>query len=146
MNRNHKVALILTITISLGLVVGIGIIVIGAIVMGGFDASLAKKAMMCAAFVGGSGGIISIFTLKDAGPVAKDERDRAIDKNACLAGFGAVYLLVIIVSFAPVGIAPEASIPTKYCPYLLIIAGFCQTYAMSIAILIQHRFGVKSDA
>lgn len=54
----------------------------------------------------------------------------------------AVPLFVIAASFAPIAIFGEkGSFPVTWCPALLIGAGFCQTYAMSIATLIQYGRG-----
>ena len=71
--------------------------------------------------------------------VQSDERDKQIEKNAYLAGFGAVYLLVIVASFAPITVLGEkASIPVTWLPGLLVGAGLCQAYAMAAAILVQY--------
>ncbi len=139
MNRVQKISLTLFVTISLGLLIGIA-----AIVMRSFGADVSKIAFLFPVFVAGSGGIISITCFKkDKGPVTSDERDKLIEKNAQLAGFGAVYLLVIGVSFIPLAVAPQARIPTRWFPGLLIGAVFCQAYAQSIAILIQYGLGRK---
>jgi hypothetical protein len=82
---------------------------------------------------------------KDKGAVTFDERDKLIEKNAHLAGFGAVYLLVILVSYSPIGIAPEAKIPTKWFPFLLPLAVLCQCFAMSLATLIQYDRAGKGE-
>jgi len=77
------------------------------------------------------GGLLLVpvyFLERKKGPrgVDMDERDKLIEKNANLAGFGAVYLYVIVMSFLPIGIlGEEASIPVTWCPVLLIGAGFC---------------------
>ena len=68
-----------------------------------------------------------------------------IDKNVHLAGFGAVYLLVILVSYVPIAIAPEARIPTQWFPFLLPVAALCQAFAMFIATLIQYGKGGKDN-
>jgi len=89
--------------------------------------------------------LISRFK-KDKGAVAFDERDKLIEKNAYLAGFGTVYLLVILVSYVPLAIAPEARIPTTWFPFLLPSAVLCQGFAMSLAILIQYGWRDKDGA
>jgi hypothetical protein len=91
----------------------------------------------------GAGVFLCFIFKKNKGKIAFDERDKLIDKNAHLAGFGAVYLLVILVSYVPIAIAPEASIPTKWFPFLLPSAVLCQAYAISLAILIQYGRGGK---
>ena len=138
MNRAQKISLTLVITFSLGLLLGII-----AIVMRRFDVGVWKIALVFAVAIAGSGGIISlIFFRKDKDAITHDERDKLIEKNAHLAGFGAGYLYVILVSFLPIGIlGEEASIPVTWCPGLLIGAGFCQVFAQSLAILIQYGWG-----
>lgn len=141
MNRAQKISLTLVITLSLGLFIGIT-----AVVMRCFGAEVSKIPFVFAATVAGSGGIISIICFKkDKGKVTSDERDKLIEKNAHLAGFGAVYLFVILVSFVPVAIAPDARIPTTWLPGILIGAVFCQVYAQSIAILIQYGWRSKGE-
>lgn len=135
MNRAQKISLTMVITFSLGLFLGIILTVMQL-----FDLGVPKIAFLFPVFIAGSGGIISITRFKkDKGPVIFDERDKLIKKNANLAGFGTVYLYVILMSFLPIGIlGEEASIPVTWCPVLLIGAGFCQAFAQSIAILIQY--------
>ena len=135
MNRVQKMSLTTVITFSLGLFLGIILIVMRL-----FDVGIPKIAFLFPVFIAGSGGIISITCLKkDKGTIIFDERDKLIEKNAHLAGFGAVYFYIILMSFLPIGIlGEEASIPVTWCPALLIGAGFFQVYAQSIAILIQY--------
>jgi len=142
MNRKQKIALTLVVTISIGLILGIILIVMRL-----FDVGIPKIAFLFPVVIAGSGGIISITCFKkDRGAITFDERDKLIEKNANLAGFGAVYLYVILVSFLPIGILGEdASIPVTWCPVLLIGAGFCQAFAQSIAILIQYGWGSKGE-
>jgi len=138
MNRAQKVSLTIVITFLLGLLLAVILIVMRL-----FDLAVPKIAFLLPVFIAGSGGIISITCFrKDKGTVALDERDKLIEKNANLAGFGAVYLYVILMSFLPIGIlGEEGSIPVTWCPALLIGAGFCQAFAQSLAILIQYGRG-----
>jgi len=140
MNRSQKISLTLVITFSLGLFLGIT-----AIVMRRSGVGVWKIALAFAVAIAGSGGIISlVFFRKDKDAITHDERDEQIWKNAHLAGFGAVYLYVILMSFLPIGIlGEEASIPVTWCPGLLIGAGFSQVFAQSLAILIQYGWGGK---
>ena len=142
MNRAQKISLTMVITFSLGLFLGIILIVMRL-----FDLSVPKIAFLFPVFIAGSGGIISITCFKkDKGIITHDERDKLIEKNAHLAGFGAVYLFVILASFLPIGILGEkGSIPVTWCPALLIGAGFCQAYAQSLAILIQYGWRSKGE-
>ena len=98
---------------------------------------------ICAAAVAqGTGVIVALRVKPDKGTVTTDERDKEIEKSAYLAGFGAVYLYVIVVSFAPIAILGEdGSIPAKYMPGLLVGAALCQAYAMSIATLVKYGRG-----
>ena len=140
MNRSQKISLTLVITFSLGLLLGIT-----AIVMRRSGVGVWKIALAFAVAIAGSGGIISlVFFRKDKDAITHDERDKLIEKNAHLAGFGAVYLYVILVSFLLIGIlGEEASIPVTWCPGLFIGAGFSQVFAQSLAILIQYGWGGK---
>ncbi|OHB61017.1 MAG: hypothetical protein A2167_01250 [Planctomycetes bacterium RBG_13_46_10] len=138
MNRAQKMSLTLVITISLGLFLGIVLVV-----MRFFNVGIPKTVFLFPIFFAGSGGIISlIFFRKDKSAITSDERDKLIEKNANLAGFGAVYLFVILASFLPIGImGQKGSIPVTWCPVLLVGAAFCQAYAQSLAILIQYGWG-----
>jgi hypothetical protein len=99
-----------------------------------------------AAVVQGTGVVVCFRIKPDKGAVTSDERDKQIEKNAYLAGFGAVYLFVIVASFAPIGILGEkASIPVTWLPFLLVGAGLCQAYAMCVAILVQYGRGGKDE-
>lgn len=98
-----------------------------------------KPLLVLAAIAQGTGVVVCFRVKPDKGPVVSDERDKQIEKNAYLAGFGAVYLFVIVASFAPIAIFGEkGSLPVTWCPGLLVGAGLCQAYAMSIAIVVQY--------
>lgn len=115
MNRAQKTSWSLVISMSLAM-----ILCIVAFVIHYFRVGSARPFIFSAAGVMGI-GVLLVFRLKtDKGAITHDERDKLIEKNAHLAGFGVVYLLVILVSFIPLGIAPEAKIPTKWFPGLLI--------------------------
>ena len=142
MIRQQKIAVTVLVVSVLGLFLGIAITLMkhyvpgfpkGTIAFGGFILSLGV-------FV-----FISRIIKKKKGEVVSDERDKLIEKNSYLAGFGAVYLLVILVSYLPMGIAPEAKIPTKWFPGLLPLAVLCQCFAMSLATLIQYGRGGKEN-
>ena len=142
MNRQQKIASIILIVSLLGIFLGITLTLMknyvsdfpkGLVAFGGFILPLGV-------FV-----IISRILKKKKGEVVSDERDKQIEKDAYLAGFGAVYLLVILVSYLPIGIAPEAKIPTQWFPFLFPIAVLCQCLAMSISTLIQYSRGGKSN-
>jgi hypothetical protein len=99
----------------------------------------ARLFLWAAAIPQGAGVVVALRVKPDEGAVTSDERDKQIEKNAYLAGFGAVYLFVIVASFAPIAIFGEkGSLPVTWCPALLIGAGLCQVYAMSIATLVQY--------
>jgi len=142
MNRQQKIAITVLIVSLLGMFLGITITLMkhyvpgfpkGTVAFGGFFLALGV-------FV-----LISRFIKKDKAAVTFDERDKLIEKNAYLAGFGAVYLLVILVSYLPIGIAPEAKIPTQWFPYLFPLAVLCQCFAMSLATLIQYGRAGKGE-
>jgi len=139
MNRAQKIARSFVITIPLGLAVGAIAVVMHYKEIGRPTALAALAAAVIAV-----GPFCTFFIFKkDKGKVTFDERDELIDKNAHLAGFGAVYLLVILVSYVPLAVAPEAKIPTQWFPYLFPIAVLCQCLAMPIATLIQYGRGGK---
>jgi hypothetical protein len=105
MNRQQKIAMTIFVVSLLGIFLGITMTLMkhyvpdfpkGTVAFGGFILSI------------GMFLIISRILKKKKGEVVSDERDKQIEKNAYLAGFGAVYLLVILVSYLPIGIAPEA--------------------------------------
>ena len=141
MNRQQKIAVTVLIVSLLGMFLGIAIILTRRFVPG-FPKTVVAFGSLVLAF-----GVIVFMSRfkKDKGTVAFDERDKLIEKNAHLAGFGAVYLLVILVSYLPMGIAPEAKIPTKWFPFLLPVAVLCQCFAQSLATLIQYGRADKDD-
>jgi undecaprenyl pyrophosphate phosphatase UppP len=141
MKYEQKVSWALVISISLAVV-----FVIAGLLIRQFAPGLAKPFMYVAA-AAIAVGVIFVFRCKrDRGPITSDERDKLIEKNADMAGLGAVYLLVIVASFAPIAIFGEnGTLPVTWCPALLIGAGFCQTYARSLAILIQYGRSQKGD-
>lgn len=139
MIRQQKIAAIVLIVSLLGL-----FLTTTVILMRRFIPDFPKTAVAFSGVILAFGVIVFVSRLKkDKGAVTFDERDRLIEKNAHLAGFGAVYLLVILVSYLPIGIAPEAKIPTKWFPFLLPIAVLCQCFAQSLSTLIQYGRGSK---
>ncbi|MCP4609159.1 MAG: hypothetical protein GY845_10650 [Planctomycetes bacterium] len=142
MNRVQKISLTMVITFSLGLFLEIMLIIMRLV-----DVGIPKTALLYPICMAGIGAIISITCFKkDKDTIIFDERDKLIERNAHLAGFGAVYLYVILMSFLPIGILGEkASIPVTWCPALLVGAGFFQVYAQSIAILIQYGRNDKGE-
>jgi hypothetical protein len=142
MNRKQKEAIIVLTVSLLGMFLGITLTMMkhyipgfpkGSVAFGGFILSV------------GMFLIISRILKKKNGEVVSDERDKQIEKNAYLAGFGTVYLLVILVSYLPIGIAPEAKIPTQWFPFLFPIAVLCQCLVMSISTLIQYGREPKGE-
>jgi hypothetical protein len=136
MNREQKIALTIVITCTAGLLIGIAMIIMRCFGIVGL-----KTTIVLPFLIAGSGGIITLifFRKPDKGPVTFDERDKLFDKNANLAGFGAVFLYIILMSFLPIAILGEkGSIPVTWCPALLIGAAFFYVYARSIAVLIQY--------
>jgi hypothetical protein len=142
MNRQQKIALIVLIVSLLGMFLGITLTLMkhyipgfpkGSIALGGFILSLGVFLIM------------SRILKNKKGEVVSDERDKQIEKNAYLAGFGAVYLFVILVSYLQIGIAPEAKIPMQWFPFLFPIAVLCQCLAMSISTLIQYGREPKGE-
>ena len=141
MNRAQKISWSIVITMSLGLILAVTAFVI---LYPKFGMSGAFRIGFGLLAIGGLGGLSVFIFKKDKGKVTRDERDELIEKNSFYVGLGAVYLLVILVSYLPIGIAPEAQIPTKWFPFLLPAAVLCQAFAQSIAILIQYGWGGKN--
>jgi len=142
MNRQQKIALTVLIVSLFGLFLGITLTL-----MKYYVPDFPKKDIAFPGFILSLGMffIISRILKTKKGEVVSDERDKQIEKNAYLTGFGAVYLYVILVSYLPIGIAPEAKIPTQWFPYLFPIAVLCQCLAMSISTLIQYGWGPKGE-
>ena len=135
MNREQKRALAIVISMSVA-----AVLCVAALILRHFELGWPTTLVFVAAATVQGAGVLVVFRVKpDKGAVTSDERDKQIEKNAYLAGFGAVYLFVIVASFAPIAIFGEkGSLPVTWCPALLIGAGFCQAYAMSVATLIQY--------
>jgi hypothetical protein len=130
---------------SLGLILGL---VVTVILYPKFGMPKALCGFGLIFFIGGLGGLSVFFFKKDKGKVTSDERDKLIEKNASLAGLGAVFLYVILLSILPLIIlGPDKTIqiPSTWSPALLIGAGFCLAYAQSIAILIQYGWTGKGE-
>jgi len=141
MNREQKRAWAIVISMSLAL-----ILVVVAGVLHFLDLGSPRLFVYMAALVQAIGVLACFRVQPDPGVVISDERDKQIEKNAYLAGFGAVYLFVIIASFAPIAILGEkASVPVTWLPGLLVGAGLCQAYAMCVAILVQYGRGRKGE-
>ncbi len=137
MNREQKRAWAIVISMSLAVV-----LCVAAAATRHLGGSLTRVLIIAAALIQGIGVLVCLRVKPDKSVVTSDERDKLIEKNAHLAGFGAVYLFVIVASFAPIAIFGEdGSLPVTWCPALLIGAGFCQVYAMSVATLIQYGRG-----
>ena len=142
MIRQQKIAVTVLIVSLLGMFLGITLALLKHCVPDFPKGTVAFGGLILA-----FGVIVFIGRFKrDKGAVTFDERDKLIEKNANLAGFGAVYLLMILVSYLPIGIAPEARIPTKWFPFLLPLAVLCQCFAQSLATLIQYGRGGKDGA
>jgi len=141
MNREQKRAWVMVISMSLAL-----ILVIVAGVLHVLDVGSPCLLIYAAVVVQVSGVVVCLRVKPDKGAVTSDERDKQIEKNTNLAGFGAVYLFVIVASFAPIAIlGKDGTIPVTWMPGLLVGAGMCQTYAMFVAILIQYGRGNKGE-
>jgi len=142
MNRQQKIALTVLIISLLAMFLGVTLIL-----MKHYVPDFPKKYIAFLSFILACGVLVFIsrFIKKDECAVTFDERDKMIEKNAHLAGFSVVYLLVILVSYLPVGLAPEAKIPTQWFPYLFPIAVICQYFTQSLTTLIQYGRGPKGE-
>ena len=142
MNRQQKIALFVLVVSVLSIFLGITLAL-----MKHYASDFPKVAIAFGGFILSLGVflILSRLLKKKKGEVISDERDKQIETKAYLAGFGAVYLILILVSYLPIGIAPDARIPTQWFPFLFPIAVLCQCLAMSISTLIQYGRGGKSN-
>ncbi|MGA2915398.1 MAG: DUF2178 domain-containing protein [Sedimentisphaerales bacterium] len=86
----------------------------------------------------GAGVFIAFCTKPDKGNVTVDERDRLIEKNAQLAGFGVVWLIVILAFILFFAIAPNAKISSREAILLFAAIVLGYPYVMFISILIQY--------
>jgi len=135
MNREQKRAWAIVLSMSLAAVLCVAALALRHLEL----RSPTILLFVAAAVVQGTGVLVCLRIKPDQGAVTSDERDKQIEKNAYLAGFGAVYLLVIVASFAPITVLGEkAPIPVTWLPGLLVGAGLCQAYAMAAAILVQY--------
>ncbi len=142
MNREQKRAWAMVTSMSLAAILCVAALISRRIEIGWLTTLL----FVAAGIVQGTGVVVALRFKPDKGPVTSDERDKQIERNAHLAGFGAVYLFVIVASFAPIAIFGEkGSFPVTWCPALLIGAAFCQAYAMSVATLVQYGRGGKDE-
>jgi hypothetical protein len=142
MNREQKLAWLFVIFSIIALVASLVCVYLLNIKYG---MPKALKGLYLLGIAGLSGIIFLYLDSKDKTKIKADERDKQITKDADIAGLGAVYLLVIIVSFVPVGVAPKASIPTQWLPFLFGFAIFLQMLARSIAILVGYGRGGKEN-
>ncbi len=142
MNREQKRAWAMVVSMTVAVVLFVAALLLRSLEPRWLSAVL----IVAAAVVQCAGVLVALRVKPDEGRVTSDERDKQIEKNANLAGFGAVYLFVIVASFAPIAIFGEGgSLPVTWCPALLIGAGFCQAYAMFVATLIQYGRTDKGD-
>lgn len=84
------------------------------------------------------GVFIAFRTKLDKGTVTVDERDRLIEKNAQLAGFGVVWLIAILAFILFFAIAPNAKISSRETIFLFAAIVLGYPYVMFISILIQY--------
>jgi Ni/Fe-hydrogenase subunit HybB-like protein len=142
MNREQKKAWAIVSSMSLAAVLCVVALISRHLGLG----LLTVPLFVAAGVVQGTGVLVCLRIKPDKGAVTSDERDKQIERNAHLAGFGAVYLFVIVASFAPIAVLGEqGSLPVTWCPVLLICAGFCQAYAMSVSVLIQSGRSGKGE-
>jgi hypothetical protein len=138
MNRTQKIAWSLVVSMSLAMILGIM-----AFVVYRLNICSWRLFIYLAAGVQSIGAFSSFRFKPDKGAVTFDERDKLIEKNAQLAGLGAVFLIVILVSIIPPMIDANAKIPTTWFPFLLISVAFCYPFVMLVATLIQYGWKEK---
>ncbi len=142
MNRVQKMAWWIAIWISISVVAGctaFGVLY--------FTVGL-PKAFAGFGFLGiaGFGGLGPSVFGKDKGKVQCDERDKAINRRAAVAGFGAAFLITGLACMAPFFLlGSKATISIVWLPNIFMAAGLTSFFVHSVAILVQYGWGDKSN-
>ena len=135
MNREQKIALLMIIAISTGMVAGCVAFGVLYFVVG------IPGALAGFAFIGiaGLGGLGSWIFKKDKGKVTFDERDRLIKQKAKLAGFTASFLFAGLACMIPFFIlGPKASISVTWLPNIWCGTFLTAFFVHSLTILAQY--------
>ncbi len=135
MNREQKRALTILISMSVTIVLAVTAVVMKMLHLRWLGILLLPF-VVAAACVGG----IVYFRLRPrGGSVVFDERDREIQRNANLAGFGMVYFLLGLGAFAPgLILGEEAAISVAWLPMMIAAAMVCHAYAFVASLLVQY--------
>ncbi len=142
MNTMQKMACLILITISLGLILSCAAVTI-LYVNFGFP-----KAAAGIGFIGiaGLGGLGPWLFKDDKGKIAFDERDRVINRRSALAGFAAAYLFMGMACMIPFFVmSPRATLQVHWLPMIFMGAGLSHFFVFSLAILIQYGSAPKGE-
>ncbi|MDH4238163.1 MAG: hypothetical protein OEW48_01235 [Phycisphaerae bacterium] len=135
MNREQKIALLMIIAISAGVVAGCVVFGILYFIVG-IPGSLAGFAFIG---IGGLGGLGSLIFKKDKGKITFDERDKLIKEKAKLAGFTASFLFAGLGCMIPFFIlGPKASISVIWLPNIWCGTFLTAFFVHSVAIMVQY--------
>jgi hypothetical protein len=142
MNREQKRAL--TILISMSVVIMLAVVAVTMKML-----HLRWLGILLLLFVAAAacvGGIVYFRLRPKEGRVVFDERDREIQRNANLAGFGMAYFLLGLGSFVPsLILGGEATISVAWLPLMVAAAMACHAYAFFVSILVQYGRGTRDE-
>jgi len=142
MNRMQKIAWLMVISITTGLILS-AIAITVLYFIHGFPKAWSGTA--CLGIIGFA-GLGPIIFKKDKGPVELDERDHQIGRRAAIAGFASAYLVVGLACMLPFTIlGSQATVPVTWLPNIFAAAGISNFYFHSIAILVQYGRGGQEN-
>lgn len=144
MNKTQKVAWFNLVGTLLCFAMGIyiGVIFILRRLPGGFERSWGFLAFWLVT------GIAIIFIRKKQSPGEPDfdERDNTIKKNAVLASFVSVWILLFVSSIIPRFIVgPDGSVPAWLLPIVNLGVFLGALLVYNVAILVQYGWGARGD-
>ncbi len=143
MNRMQKMAWLMVIAISLGLILSC---VAVAILYSKFGF---PKAVAGIGFIGiaGLAELGPWIFKKDKVKIAFDERDRVINRRSALAGFAAAYLFMGLACMIPFFVmGPNGQLSVKWLPMIFMGAGISHFFIHSLMILIQYGRARKGES
>lgn len=141
MNRAQKMAWLFVVTTSSALALsGLAVVVLYFIIG-------MPKALAGIGFMGIAGlGVVPAIFKKERGKVEFDERDRAIQQKAALAGFLTAFLFVGLTCMLPFFIlGPRGAIQVKWLPMIFMGAGISHYLVYSLVTLEQYGWRDKEN-
>ncbi len=143
MNRMQKMACLILITISLGLILSCAAVTILYIKFG-FPIAGAGLGFLG---IVGLGGLGPWLFKEDKGKIAFDERDRVINMRSVLAGIAAGYLFMGLACMIPFFVmGPDGQLSAKWLPMIFGGAGISHFFIHSLVILVQYGSAGKGES